>query len=397
MKFKKVRSILLVLALSCSMIVTPVLAAPTVEEATAAADQAAANQANLESQKASAQGEVSALQNQLNSLMTKMNELETQLIENGQKITQAEADLQVAEEKEQQQYEDLKLRIKYMYEEGEGSALERILSSGSIAEVLTQAEYVQKVHEYDRDQLEVYQETVNEVAELKQTLETDRANLQSLESQYQSQSEELNNTINSKSSEIANLDSMIQEAARVAVEASQAKAAAEQKAAEEAAKQNQVNNNNPAGGGTGTNSGGTTNTPAPEETPTPDAGGNTAPTPEPDPAPQPNYDVNTGNAIVDRAYSWVGNAEYVWGACSPGAFDCSGFVSYCLTGAYSRLGTTYTFLTLPQVSDPQPGDVCVNADHCGIYIGGGQMIHAATYGVGVIVGPVQSGMIYVRY
>ena len=124
-----------------------------------------------------------------------------------------------------------------MYEEGEGSALERILSSGSIAEVLTQAEYVQKVHEYDRDQLEVYQETVNEVAELKQTLETDRANLQSLESQYQSQSEELNNTINSKSSEIANLDSMIQEAARVAVEASQAKAAAEQKAAEEAAKQ----------------------------------------------------------------------------------------------------------------------------------------------------------------
>ena len=142
---------------------------------------AAANQANLESQKASAQGEVSALQNQLNSLMTKMNELETQLIENGQKITQAEADLQVAEEKEQQQYEDLKLRIKYMYEEGEGSALERILSSGSIAEVLTQAEYVQKVHEYDRDQLEVYQETVNEVAELKQTLETDRANLQSLE------------------------------------------------------------------------------------------------------------------------------------------------------------------------------------------------------------------------
>ena len=111
MKFKKVRSILLVLALSCSMIVTPVLAAPTVEEATAAADQAAANQANLESQKASAQGEVSALQNQLNSLMTKMNELETQLIENGQKITQAEADLQVAEEKEQQQYEDMVERL----------------------------------------------------------------------------------------------------------------------------------------------------------------------------------------------------------------------------------------------------------------------------------------------
>ena len=101
--------------------------------------------------------------------------------------------------------------------------------------------------------------------------------------------------------------------------------------------------------------------------------------------------------IVGRAQSWVGRAEYVWGACSPGAFDCSGFVSYCLTGNYARLGTTYTFMSWPQVSNPQPGDVCVNSGHCGIYVGGGQMIHAADYGVGVIQGPVQSGMIFVRY
>ena len=109
------------------------------------------------------------------------------------------------------------------------------------------------------------------------------------------------------------------------------------------------------------------------------------------------YDASTGNAIVDRAYAYVGNAEYVWGACSPGSFDCSGFVSYCLTGQYSRIGTTYTFLAWGAVSDPQPGDVAVNSSHCGIYIGDGQMIHCATYGVGVIVGPVQSGMIIVRY
>lgn len=112
---------------------------------------------------------------------------------------------------------------------------------------------------------------------------------------------------------------------------------------------------------------------------------------------EPAYNAVTGNAIVDRAYSYVGNAEYVWGACSPGAFDCSGFVSYCLTGSYSRLGTTYTFLGWPQVSDPQPGDVATNEGHCGIYIGGGQMIHCATYGVGVIIGPVQSGMTIHRW
>ena len=104
----------------------------------------------------------------------------------------------------------------------------------------------------------------------------------------------------------------------------------------------------------------------------------------------------TGNTVVDRAYAEIGK-PYVWGGVGPDGYDCSGFVSYCLTGSHSRLGTTYTFMGWTQVTDPQPGDVCVNSGHAGIYIGGGQMIHAATYGVGVVVGSVQGGMIYVRY
>ena len=193
---------------------------------------------------------------------------------------------------------------------------------------------------------------------------------------------------------------MIQEAARVALEKAAAeKAAAEQKAAEKAAQSNAASNTTVASNTTNnsgtTNAGGTTNTggtttvtPTPAPTPTP--------TPTPVVTPTPAAPSVDGGSVVSRAYSQLG-AAYVWGACSPGAFDCSGFVSYCLTGSYTRLGTTYTFLGWTQVSDPQPGDVCVNANHCGIYIGGGQMIHAATEGVGVIVGAVQSGMIYVRY
>ena len=377
MKFKKVQGLILSVVLSCSMVATPVFAAPKSEE-----------QSSLEAEKAEKQNEVSSLQEQLNSLMTKMNDLETQLIEKGQQISQAEVDLEAAQQKEQQQYEDLKLRIKYMYEEGDGSAMERILSSGSIAEVLTQAEYVQKVHSYDRAQLQEYQNTVQQVTDLKSGLEEDQAKLQNLEGEYQAQSDELNTTIESKSAEISNLDSMIQEAARVALE----KAAAEKAAQNNAASNTTVASNTTNNSGT-TNTGGTTTvapapTPAPTPTPTP--------VPTPAPAPTPAAPSVDGGSVVSRAYSQLG-AAYVWGACSPGAFDCSGFVSYCLTGSYTRLGTTYTFLGWTQVSDPQPGDVCVNANHCGIYIGGGQMIHAATEGVGVIVGSVQSGMIYVRY
>lgn len=104
----------------------------------------------------------------------------------------------------------------------------------------------------------------------------------------------------------------------------------------------------------------------------------------------------SGNSVVNRAYSQLGK-PYKWGAVGPNSFDCSGLVSYCLTGSYSRLGTTGTFMGWTRVSNPQPGDICVNSHHCGVYIGGGQMIHAPQTGDVVKVSSVHSGMIYVRY
>lgn len=104
----------------------------------------------------------------------------------------------------------------------------------------------------------------------------------------------------------------------------------------------------------------------------------------------------SGNSVVNRAYSQLGK-PYQWAAVGPDSFDCSGLVSYCLTGSYSRLGTTGTFMGWTRVSSPQPGDICVNSHHCGIYIGGGQMIHAPRTGDVVKVSSVHSGMIYVRY
>lgn len=109
----------------------------------------------------------------------------------------------------------------------------------------------------------------------------------------------------------------------------------------------------------------------------------------------------SGNIVVDRAYAEIGK-PYIWAACGPDGFDCSGLVSYCLTGRYGvRLGSTATFINWPRVSNPQPGDVCVihnsYSQHTGIYVGGGSMVHAPTEGQTVCVAPVQQGMIFVRY
>lgn len=101
------------------------------------------------------------------------------------------------------------------------------------------------------------------------------------------------------------------------------------------------------------------------------------------------------SACYARAKAEIGK-PYVWGGVGPQGYDCSGLVSYCLTGIHERIGTVSTFMGWPRVSDPQPGDVCVSSSHCGIYAGPGQMIHAPTFGQMVCVGSIQSGMIIVR-
>ena len=382
---------LITAVVTSSMIVTPVLAAPSVDD--------------LKKEKASKQNEVSSLQSQLTTLMGKVNTLESELIQTGEDITKAQSDLVVAQKKEKEQYAAMKKRIKYMYEAGNDSAFETLVTSDDFTDLLSKAEYVQNVHSYDRKQLQEYVETKQQISDLKDSLEKDQKELESKQAEYEKQGDNLNNLITSKSAEVANLDSEIQAAAEAAAKEAAERAAKEaaEKAAKEAAKKQQAsaaNNSNSSNRHNSTTSNNTTSNKHNTSNTTRPSGNNTSSsTTKPS---GNNTSSNTtsgsnanGGTIVSRAYSQLGK-PYVWGACGPSSFDCSGFVSYCLTGSYTRLGTTLTFMGWTRVSNPQPGDVVTTATHCGIYIGNGQMIHAPHTGDVVKVGPVQSGMIYVR-
>lgn len=385
---------LITAVVTSSMIVTPVLAAPSVDD--------------LKKEKASKQNEVSSLQSQLTTLMGKVNTLESELIQTGEDITKAQSDLVVAQKKEKEQYAAMKKRIKYMYEAGNDSAFETLVTSDDFTDLLSKAEYVQNVHSYDRKQLQEYVETKQQISDLKDSLEKDQKELESKQAEYEKQGDNLNNLITSKSAEVANLDSEIQAAAEAAAKEAAERAAKEaaEKAAKEAAKKQQASaannstssnrNNSTTSNNTTSNKNNTSNTTRPSR---PSGNNTSSSTTKPS---GNNTSSNTtsgsnanGGTIVSRAYSQLGK-PYVWGACGPSSFDCSGFVSYCLTGSYTRLGTTLTFMGWTRVSNPQPGDVVTTATHCGIYIGNGQMIHAPHKGDVVKVGPVQSGMIYVR-
>lgn len=382
---------LITAVVTSSMIVTPVLAAPSVDD--------------LKKEKAAKQSEVSSLQSQLTTLMGKVNTLESELIQTGEDITKAQGDLEVAQEKEKEQYAAMKKRIKYMYEAGNDSAFETLVTSEDFTDLLSKAEYVQNVHSYDRKQLQEYVETKQQISDLKDSLEKDQKELESKQVEYEKQGDNLNNLITSKSAEVANLDSEIQAAAEAAAREAAERAAKEaaEKAAREAERQQAAaSNNNSAStsnrNNTTSNRNNTTsnrnNTTSSSSSSNSSASATTKPSNSSSSTTTSGTNAN-GGSIVSRAYSQLGK-PYVWGACGPNSFDCSGFVSYCLTGSYSRLGTTLTFMGWTRVSNPQPGDVVTTATHCGIYIGNGQMIHAPHTGDVVKVGPVQSGMIYVR-
>ena len=103
----------------------------------------------------------------------------------------------------------------------------------------------------------------------------------------------------------------------------------------------------------------------------------------------------SGDAICQRAQSVLG-MPYIWDGVGPEGYDCCGLVSYCVSGLHTLIGTTATFLGWERVGVPKPGDICVNSGHCGIFIGGSQMIHAPAPGAVVSIGSVQSGMIFVK-
>lgn len=318
--------------------------------------------------------DLAAARSKLEEIGRKTDQATRELQELSGALEQTQGEIETKQTELSKRQSELSGYISSEYKASGSNVLKLLLSSDSFETLLSHVFYMNKV-------ANAQAETIDQVKQIKNELTQKQHDQKRSIAAAEAKVEELNAQRADASATVNALDSKLQEELAAEAAANAALTAGLQASQQEQVTgpvadedRNETPNSSPA--------------PAPDPAPSPE--------PEQKPNPEPEYNPVTGNAVVDRAYSYIGKAEYVWGACAPGQFDCSGFVSYCLTGQYTRLGSTTTFMTWNRVSNPQPGDVCTSSSHCGIYVGDGQMIHASTWGVGVIKGPVRSNMIYVR-
>ena len=373
------------------------------------------------------QNEIAALDANLVNVMVSIQTLEGDISNKQADIDQTQSDLQKAQNAKDKQYEAMKQRIQYLYEKGGNDAwFQMMVNAENLSELLTKAEYTQKMYEYDRQSLEKYVNTIEQVTQLSNQYQQEKAELEGMKQEYEAESVNLQVAIDERKATSANYDNEIAyaqqmaneytaliqqqqaeierlEAERIAAE-EEARRQAELAAAEEAARQeaesqeettvydeegNEIDAEDAAANGDVVydEEG---NEIDPNEVVTEDSSdeveydeyGNVIDSDNTvDPSEYESSGSGSGSSVVDYATQFVGN-PYVWGGTSlTNGADCSGFVQ----SVYSNFGVSLPRTSYEQqnagtevsYADAQPGDLICYGGHVAIYMGGGKIVHAS--------------------
>ena len=164
---------------------------------------------SLENQIDQALAEKEALVKKINGLSASMKDTEAQLAEKAAEIDETEQGLIMAKLDKNAQYESMRQRIIYMYENGNTDYFQILLESQSISDFLIKAEYILQLSEYDRDKLFEFQDTIEEIEEQELALKAEYENLSALQENLTKQSQEAKALLEAKSAELADMQSQL--------------------------------------------------------------------------------------------------------------------------------------------------------------------------------------------
>ena len=170
------------------------------------------NLEGLKEEKNNLEGKLADLNEKLTAVSNNLNDLEGQIEQKQIEIEETEEELAQAKKTEEHQYESMKARIRFMYERSDYALLETLLGSGSLAEALNKADYVEQVAAYDRQKLEEYEATRIKIQEEEAKLKKEKEDLDELHAQVKAEKRKYNSYVNQTSSEIKMTASQISDA-----------------------------------------------------------------------------------------------------------------------------------------------------------------------------------------
>ena len=174
--------------------------------------------ASLKADQADAEAYIAALDAEIDAVMAEVAVMTEEKFAVMQKIEETENELQAAQETADDQYEKMKLRIQYMYERGDTEYIELLLASENLTEFLGRTEYISQISEYDRDMLDSYEATINDIAAAKELLLERKAELEDWETELSAKEASLTVLADEKARELEELEGLIEQTDQMIVD-----------------------------------------------------------------------------------------------------------------------------------------------------------------------------------
>ena len=206
----------------------------------------------LENKTSDLQSQLAGINQDLLKISDEISDTQMRVTIVNSEILRSEDELTISQQNEDQQYENMKSRIKYMYENGNSNMLELLFSAESMSDFLNKADFIQNISQYDRDMLSELQNIHADIENQKMALQNQQASLNNLENELQQQQAALQQKADETSTDLAQFQAQLQqireqEAAKAAAEAA---AKAQQEAAAKAQQQAQASANASSSGNT---------------------------------------------------------------------------------------------------------------------------------------------------